>query len=175
MSVSLYDVSITNYLQILNAVEAFLEKSKTHFAEQSVDLDEIVQTRLIDDMSPFRFQIISVAHHSMGAIKGIESGSFAPPNSGGYGEPDYAGLQALVADAKSYLENCTKEQVEELGKGNLIFKLGDNELPFTAENFILSFSLPNFYFHATTAYDLLRMKGAPLGKRDFLGSLRMGI
>jgi hypothetical protein len=46
-------------------------------------------------------------------------------------------------------------------------------MPFTAEGFLLSFSLPNFYFHATTAYDILRTKGAPLGKRDFLGALRM--
>ena len=51
--------------------------------------------------------------------------------------------------------------------------MGDFKLPFTAEGFILSFSLPNFYFHAATAYDLLRMKGAPFGKRDFLGAMRM--
>ena len=57
----------------------------------------------------------------------------------------------------------------------ITFKLGANEMPFTAENFVLSFSLPNFYFHATTAYDILRMKGVKLGKMDFLGKLRVGI
>ncbi len=56
----------------------------------------------------------------------------------------------------------------------MVFKLGKNELPFTNRNFLLSFSLPNFYFHATTAYDILRMLGVPLGKRDFLGNMKIG-
>ena len=55
----------------------------------------------------------------------------------------------------------------------MVFQLRDRQIPFTAENFVLSFSLPNFYFHATTAYDILRTKGVPLGKRDFLGHLRL--
>ena len=56
----------------------------------------------------------------------------------------------------------------------MIFKIGGNEIPFTTENFVMSFSLPNFYFHATTAYDLLRQKGVPIGKMNFLGPMRMG-
>ena len=56
-----------------------------------------------------------------------------------------------------------------------MFKIGGNELPFTNENFVQSFSLPNFYFHATTAYDILRMKGVPIGKLDFLGAMKMGV
>jgi len=55
----------------------------------------------------------------------------------------------------------------------MVFKVRDREVPFTAESFVLSFSLPNFYFHATTAYDILRTKGVPLGKRDVLGQLRL--
>ena len=57
----------------------------------------------------------------------------------------------------------------------MVFKLGKNELPFTNQNFLLSFSLPNFYFHATTTYDLLRMLGVPLGKMHFLGQMKVGI
>ena len=56
---------------------------------------------------------------------------------------------------------------------DVVFRLGGNELPFVAKDFLLSFSLPNFYFHATTAYDILRAEGAPLGKRDFLGAIRL--
>ncbi len=58
------------------------------------------------------------------------------------------------------------------GKG-VVFQLRDLKIPFTAEGFILSFSLPNFYFHATTAYDILRMKGVPIGKRDYMGPMRL--
>ena len=66
-------------------------------------------------------------------------------------------------------------EVEALSQKSMVFKLGENELPFTNQNFLLSFSLPNFYFHATTTYDILRMLGVPLGKRDFLGSMKMGV
>lgn len=89
-----YDITVPNYLQILNAVSGVLEKGKAHCEENGISLDDIVATRLIDDMNPFQFQVISVVHHSEGAMKGYESGEFAPPN--GYGEPDYAGLQSLV-------------------------------------------------------------------------------
>jgi uncharacterized protein len=56
---------------------------------------------------------------------------------------------------------------------DVTFKVRDMTMPFTAEDFLLSFSLPNFYFHATTAYDILRLKGVPLGKRDFMGRMRL--
>ena len=67
------------------------------------------------------------------------------------------------------------ETINALAGKTVIFKLGANEMPFTAENFALSFSLPNFYFHATTAYDILRMKGVEIGKMDFLGKMRIGV
>ena len=57
--------------------------------------------------------------------------------------------------------------------GEVVFKMGSTSLPFVTEDFIMSFSLPNFYFHATTAYDTLRKEGVPLGKMDFLGGMRM--
>jgi len=61
-----------------------------------------------------------------------------------------------------------------MAEKSMVFKLGKNELPFTNQNFLLSFSLPNFYFHATTTYDILRMLGVPLGKMDFLGQIKVG-
>jgi hypothetical protein len=65
--------------------------------------------------------------------------------------------------------------VESLEGNQVVFSIGDFKMPFTATNFVLSFSLPNVFFHATTAYDILRMKGVPLGKIDFLGQLRIGV
>jgi hypothetical protein len=123
-------------------------------------------------MLPFQFQVISVYHHSLGAIKGIRDGTFTPPPS--MPELDYAGLQKLVEDAATELQALSKDEVEALASKNLLFKAGKFEIPFTAVNFILSFSLPNFYFHAATAYDMLRIQGVPLGKMDFLGTMRVG-
>ena len=80
----------------------------------------------------------------------------------------------LTGETLDALKAMSPDDVNGLAGGTLLFKIGGNEIPFTAENFALSFSLPNFYFHAPTAYDILRSKGDPLGKRDFLGALKMG-
>jgi hypothetical protein len=167
MAISFYDVSVGSYLQILAAVSGFLAKGREHCAKSGIDLKELVETRLIADMLPFRFQIVSVAHHSLGAIQAIESGVFKPPSSPP--DLDYAGLEKRIAEARSGLQAYEREKVDALEGREVLFKIGERTMPFWARDFVLSFSLPNFYFHATTAYDILRMKGAPIGKRDFMG------
>ena len=170
MAISLYDLSVASYLQTTAAVAAFMEKGLKHCAEKNIDPAEIVETRLYPDMLPFRFQIVSVAHHSIGAIEGVKKGVFSPPTGPDY---DYKGLQKLIADAREALQKLTPAEVNALEGRDVTFQLRDFKLPFTAEGFIMSFSLPNFYFHATTAYDILRTKGVPLGKRDYMGQMRM--
>jgi len=171
MAFSLYDASVANYLQILGGVSGFLERGLVYFREQNIDPETIVEARLAPDMLPLRFQIISVAQHSRGAIEAAQSGEFRPPS---FKAPyDYAGLQGLVAQTREALEGWTPDAVNALGGRDVVFLLGDHKLPFTTEGFLMSFSLPNFYFHATTAYDILRTNGVPLGKRDFMGRLKM--
>jgi hypothetical protein len=171
MAIPLYDVSVTSFQQVLGGVAGFLEKGLAHCKANNIDLNALVETRLAPDMLPFRFQVIAVAHHSLGAIQGAQAGLFKPP--AGPMDQDYAGLQKLIADARAGLSKLTPEAVNALEGKDMIFQLGPNKLPFTAEGFLMSFSLPNLHFHATTAYDILRMKGAPLGKRDYMGALRM--
>jgi uncharacterized protein len=171
MSFSLYDATIANYLQIINATEALMTKSLAHFKEKGTDPAEIVETRLCSDMLPFRFQVISLAHHSRGAMDAAKNGVFVPPTM--RPELDYAGLQGLVTEAKNELAAWTPEAVNALVGRDVTFKFGERTLPFTAEGFLMSFSLPNFFFHATTAYDILRHKGAPIGKRDYMGRLKL--
>jgi hypothetical protein len=85
----------------------------------------------------------------------------------------YAVLERLVSEAQAGLREYKREAIDALENRDLNFKLGTRVMPFVARDFVLTFSLPNFHFHAATAYDILRMKGAPLGKRDFLGALKM--
>jgi hypothetical protein len=155
----------------LGAVAGFLERARAHFTEKGTDLGEIVESRLFPDMFPFRFQVQSVAHHSLGAIEGVMKGLFSPPAN--LPELDYAGLQRLVADTRDALQRLKPAEVNACEGRDVVFQFRDRQVPFTAENFLLSFSFPNFYFHATTAYDILRTKGVPVGKRDFLGQLRL--
>lgn len=171
MSISVYDMVVPSYQQTLDAAAKFLDKAQAHFAAGGVDPQEIVEARLYPDMLPFRFQVRSLVHHSVGALQGIQQGVFSPP-----GDqpplPDFAALQAHVAAARDAMQKFTPAVVDAFEAKEVVFQLGDRKLPFTAVNFLLSFSLPNFYFHTATAYDILRSKGVPVGKRDYLGRLR---
>src|SRR5258708_21513411 len=171
MALSLYDASVANYLQTLGAVGGFLDRSLSYFREHHVDPETIVEARLAPDMQPLRFQIISVAQHSRGAIEGVQQGVFNPPS---FKTPfDFAGLQGLVAQAREVLSALTPEAVNALGGNDVIFALGDRKLPFTAVGFLISFSRPTFHLHSTPPYHILRTNGVPLGKRDFMGRLKM--
>src|SRR4029078_1647428 len=135
MTFSLYDATVANYLQTLGAVSGFLEKSLTHFREKGIDPAEIVETRLAADIPPMLLQIISVAHHSRGAMAAAKSGVFTPPTP--KPDLDYAGLQALVTEAASELSALKPEAVNGLAGGDITFKLGDRALPFTTEGFLM--------------------------------------
>ena len=88
---------------------------------------------------------------------------------------DYAALAGVVSDAAEKICAMGEDEINALEGGDMVFKIGDNTIPFKNEDFIQSFSLPNFYFHATTAYDILRQLGVPIGKRDFLGQMRINM
>ena len=170
MSFSLYDATVGTFQQLLTSIEGVLEKGKAHCEENGIELADIVETSVIDDMLPFRFQVVSVAHHSLGALRGVEAGVFGPPRMN---DENYANLQELVANAREGIANYSAEQVNAFEGKDMEFKMGPMTMPFKAEDFLLTFSLPNFYFHATTTYDILRAKGVGLGKRDFLGRMRI--
>ena len=171
MSLSFYDLTIGSYVQIVGATVGVLQKGADHFAAEGIDPAEIVETRLIPSMADFHFQVTSLNHHSLGALHAFKSGEFRPPK---YPPCGYAELQAMTRASLDELNAQSREEIEALAEGKVVFKMGGNEIPFTATNFALSFSLPNFYFHATTAYDILRMKGVPIGKMDFLGAIKAG-
>lgn len=172
MAFTLYDATVGTYKQILGAVAGVLSTGREHCESNGIDLNDVVNTKLIDDMLPFRFQVISVAHHSIGALKGVEAGEFGPPNMG---DQDYDALQALVDEALAGVEGYSAETVNGFEGNDVTFKMGQMAMPFKAEDFLLTFSMPNFYFHATTTYDMLRMKGTDIGKRNFLGQMRLNM
>jgi hypothetical protein len=171
MAISFYDASVLSYLQTLTAVQGFLGKGLAHCTEKQIDPEDIVETQLYADMRPFRFQIHSVVHHSLGALDAFKSGVFRPP--GDKRKQNYAELQALVAETLDAIRKLTPAEIDPLENNDLVFEIRDTKMAFTVRDFFLSFSLPNFHFHATTAYDILRSKGVPLGKRDYMGALRL--
>lgn len=170
MAITLYDATVPCYCQILGAVSGLLDKAEAFCSEKGIAHDEIVQARLAPDMLPFAFQVKSATVHSLGAIEGVRKGVFSPDTSQSPGE--FATLKARVAETLAALEMIDPSEVEAFIGRDMRFAFGERRIDFTAENFLLSFSLPNFYFHATTAYDILRWKGVPLGKRDYTGKFR---
>lgn len=171
MAISFYDMSVPSFLQTLGAVGGFLQRGLDHCRDNDIDPAVMVESQLCGDMLPLRFQVLCVANHSLGAINGIKEGVFSP--KGDSDGLDYPALLKLIADAQAGLQKLTPAEVNALEDAEVIFQMRDFKMPFTAVGFVTSFSLPNFYFHSATAYDILRSKGVPLGKRDFLGQLRM--
>ena len=102
MGVSLYDLSVASYLQVLGGVGGFLEKGLKHCTDNNIDPNSFVDARVFADMLPFQFQVNSVAHHSLGAIEGIKKGLFAPPPPAP--AQDYRALQKVIADTISQLK-----------------------------------------------------------------------
>lgn len=170
MPFSLYAATIPSYRQILSAVGGLLDKAETFCAEKAIAPGDIVQARLTDDMLPFAYQVKSTAVHSLGAIEGVRKGVFSPDTTP---PPEtFAALKARIAETLAAIEAIEPVEVDTFVGRDMRFVFGDRHLDFTAEDFLLSFSQPNFYFHATTTYDILRWKGVPLGKRDFMGRPR---
>lgn len=172
MSLSFYDCSVATYLQTLGGVQTVLERGAVQASEADLDLSALVGYRLHEDMLPLSFQVVSVWHHSAGAMKGLKAGLFEPPpKTSGL---TYSDLQGLVGEAIQELSQLDPEEVNALESQPMVFRMGSREIPFTSNNFLLSFSLPNFMFHSATVYNILRQNGVPLGKIDFLGQLRVG-
>ncbi|THD62045.1 DUF1993 family protein [Phenylobacterium sp.] len=170
MAASLYALSVGSFLQTAEAVAGFLDRAARHCAEAGGDPDDFVDARLIDDMAPFHFQIEALCHHAVCGVEAVTTGVFDPP--GLIGSQPFADLQAMVARSVAALNAFDPEEVNGCAGKDLDLQIGPRRLAFTAEDFFLSFSLPNFHFHAVTAYDILRSRGAPIGKRDYEGRLR---
>lgn len=184
MPISLYDLSVPTFLQTLGALGACLDRASAHFAATGADPEEIVTARLVPAMAPFHFQIEALTHHSVWGLEAVRTGVFAPPPL--KGAIPFAELRALLADAAAALAVLDPAEVDSCSGKPLDIDLyrpvdeanastspwSPRRLAFTPETFLLSYSLPNFYFHTVTAYALLRTRGVPVGKGDFEGRLR---
>jgi hypothetical protein len=173
MTLSLYSAIIPNYVQILGAVRGLLDKAEAHCAETGCDPADLHAARLADDMLPFGYQVKSCSAHSIGAIEGVRAGVFSPDRTPW--PTTFEGLREAVSHALAAVEALDPEEINGFVGRDMRFTMGETTMPFSAEDFLLSFSQPNFYFHATTAYDILRWKGVKLGKRDFIGRPRLKI
>ena len=171
MPFSFYDAVVPTNLQILAAIDGLVTKAEAFCAEHGRTETDLIDARLAPDMLPFGYQVKCCVTHSVGGIEGAKAGSFSPDM--GAWPTDFAGLHALLQGAIASLNSIDRDAFEALADVDTQFAFGETRMPFTGANFLLSFSQPNFFFHATTAYAILRAQGVKLGKRNFLGMPRI--
>jgi uncharacterized protein len=170
MGFSLYDATIPAFQQMLGSMSHLLDTAEAHCNEHGLAHSDIIDARLAADMLPFAYQVKSTAVHSIGAIEGVRKGVFnpdmIPPPA------TFAELKQRISTSLATLQQLEASEINGFEGCDMRFEMGDYRLNFTAENFLMSFSLPNLFFHTTAAYSILRMKGVALGKRDYMGKIR---
>lgn len=167
---SLYEIAVAPALQAIAGAGVFLRKGLEWCEVEGIDPQRVVETRLHPDMLPFSYQVVCMKSYSADAIDAARTGVFPPPSS--QGALSYPDLIQMMDHTTDRLKVMTEASVDSISTPIVAFKHPEGDMPFTLRHFFLSFALPNLYFHATTAYDILRMKGVPLGKLDYIGPLR---
>lgn len=185
MTTTLYDLSVLTFLQTVRALGDVLDRAAKHCAETGTDPDAFVSARLYPDMAPFHFQIEAVKNHAVWGLQAVKTGEFkVPPLAGAV---PFADLQDMIREAVSALEALSPEEVNSWSGKKLDIIIyqpldvadatnsawGPQTLAFTPATYLLSYTLPNVYFHTVTAYNILRTRGVPIGKYHFQGQLRI--
>lgn len=168
MSLSMYQASIPMLLRGLDNLAAILAKAAAHAAARKIAPEVFLNARLAPDMLPLVRQVQIVSDTAKGCaarLAGIEVPSYADT------ETSFAELQERLAKTVAFLKSVAPEQVDGSEERAIVLKAHDQEIHFTGRTYLLGFVLPNFYFHLTTAYAILRHNGVELGKKDYLGEV----
>ncbi|BEV13482.1 DUF1993 domain-containing protein [Herbaspirillum sp. DW155] len=166
MSINLYQVSIPMLIHSLNTLSTLLEKAEQHAEERRLDPQQLLGARLYEDMFPLTGQIqraSDTAKATASRLSGVTAPVFADE------EASFDELQARINKTIVFLEAIPADAINGQEERPVIMKLRGEERTMTAQQYLTSFGLPNFLFHVTTAYAILRNQGVKLGKLDFLG------
>ena len=166
MPMSLYQASIPYFIQTLTALSGILDRLEAHAGEKKIDPANFLAMRLHPSMWPLSKQIQASCTTAVGAAARL-SGKPVPSTEDS--EKTIAELKARIAKSLEFIRSVKPEEIDGQEAREIVVKMGSNEMKFTGDNYLSWFALPNFMFHATTAYNVLRQSGLDLAKRDFLG------
>ncbi|HJU08897.1 MAG TPA: DUF1993 domain-containing protein [Rhodanobacteraceae bacterium] len=166
MSISMYIASVPVFVRALNNLSHVLKKGEAHAKAKNVDPDTLLQQRLIFDMLPLVKQVQIAC--DMGA-RGAARLAGAEPQSFEDNEKTFAEVYSRIERALVYIQSFKREQIDGSEERRISFKTRNGEQNFTGIEYLQQFTLPNLFFHCTTAYDILRVAGADIGKSDFTG------
>ena len=166
MTMSMYQASVPRFVNILNNLTGILDKAQAHVDAKKIDVSVLTTYRLFPDMLPMTTQVLIACDAAKGVVArlaGIEIPVYED------NEKTLAELKARIAKTVDFIQSVTPAQIDGTEDKDIVTKRGDKETHYKGMQFLLGHALPNFYFHVTTTYNILRHNGIEIGKRDFLG------
>ena len=167
MSLSMYQASVPVFRHQVMALANILAKGEEHADARKIDHTALIQCRLYPDMFPLARQVqiaSDTAKFAAARLAGVDAPSWED------NEATFAQLKERCEKTDKYLATFKPEQIDGSEEREVVLKMRDGQMNFTGQQYLLGFAMPNFYFHLTTAYALLRQCGVEIGKRDFLGA-----
>ena len=166
MSLGMYQASVPVFIRMLSSLSAVLDKAEAHCTAKKIDPAALLTARLYPDMFPCARQVQEATKHvywGCALLAGQERPDHPNP------ETTFAELKQRVAKTIEFARGYKPEQIDGSEDRAVAIKFPTRTLEFKGQPFLLHFALANFYFHVTTAFDILRHSGVEIGKRDFLG------
>ncbi len=167
MTLSMYQASVPRFINALNNLSAILVKAQSHADAKKLDETALTGFRLYPDMLPMARQVMIATDTAKGLAARLAGVSIPVYEDT---EKTLGELEARLAKTVAYLQTFKPEQIDGTEDKEIVIKRGDKETRYTGIQYLLGHAVPNFYFHVTTAYNILRHNGVEIGKRDFLGN-----
>jgi len=167
MSFSMYDACIPVFTQMLGSLSAILDKAATHAAEKKLDESAFLLARLYPDMFTLARQVRQASdfgRNAPGRLAGVELPAFPDADPASFAE-----LKDRVLRSLDFVQSCRREQIDGTEDKDIVWMAGGQQRSMKGRAYLLHHSYPHFFFHATTAYAILRHNGVEIGKRDFIG------
>lgn len=168
MATALYDLTVPVFIRNFENLSKILTKAEAFATEKGIDPNELLTARLYEDMAPLTRQIQIASDTAKGAAVRLGSLDNVPMADE---ETSFADLQARIAKTMDFLKAAPREAIDGKEAASVSLVTPNRTFEFTGIDYALNFVLPNFFFHVTTAYAILRMKGVPIGKMDYLGGI----
>jgi hypothetical protein len=167
MPITMYGASVPAFVQMLDSLAAILAKADAYAAERKIDPAVLLDYRLAPDMFPLRRQVQIATDHAKGCcarLAGRDVPSYADD------ETSFEDLRARIERTVAFVRSLRAEDIDGSEEREIALTVGGRPMRFRGQDYLVGFVLPNFYFHATTAYAILRHCGLGIGKRDFMGA-----
>jgi hypothetical protein len=167
MTISMYQASVPRFVNILGNLSKILDKAQAHIDAKKIADATLTGDRLFPDMLPLTAQVQIACDAAKGVVaklSGVDAPAFEDK------ETTLAELKARIAKTVTFIQSVPAEKIDGTEDKAIVTKRGDKETHYTGMQFLLGHAVPNFYFHVSTTYNILRHNGVEIGKRDYLGN-----